>query len=146
MDAAYTAQFVKTVHGLGTPSFMTLKLFDRIFSPDVGPTIFPCSEFEASNYGRFLRDLLLLIKSWYDSEGVFKKTGLGKDKRGNYLPGLRMKLAKGDASSEGIAESDMLSYDNLQKVFKKWTGVMSGVSRKFSAALPDEITNVLMWG
>ncbi|KAI9616357.1 hypothetical protein H4Q26_010747 [Puccinia striiformis f. sp. tritici PST-130] len=116
VDAAYTAQFIKTLHGLGTASFMTLKLLDRIFSSDVGPSIFPCSEFEASNYGRFLKDLLLLVKGWYDSESTFKKTGLGKDKKGNYLPGLRMKWVKSDNAAEGIAESDMLSYENLQKL------------------------------
>lgn len=130
VDAAYTAQFIKTLHGLGTASFMTLKLLDRIFSSDVGPSIFPCSEFEASNYGRFLKDLLLLVKSWYDSESTFKKTGLGKDKRGNYLPGLRMKWVKSDNASEAIAESDMLSYENLQKVVKKWTTIMSTVCRE----------------
>ncbi|PLW09953.1 hypothetical protein PCANC_25777 [Puccinia coronata f. sp. avenae] len=130
VDAAYTAQFIKTLHGLGTASFMTLKLLDRIFSSDVGPSIFPCSEFEASNYGRFLKDLLLLVKSWYDSESTFKKTGLGKDKRGNYLPGLRMKWVKSDNATEAIAESDMLSYENLQKVVKKWTSIMSTVCRE----------------
>ncbi|MBW0462346.1 hypothetical protein O181_002061, partial [Austropuccinia psidii MF-1] len=130
VDAAYTAQFIKTVHSLGSTSFMTLKLFDRIFSSDVGPTIFPCSEFEASNYGRFLRDLLLLVKSWYDSESIFKKTGLGKDKKGNYLPGLRMKWGKGENAGDGIAESDMLSYDNLQKVVKKWTSIMSTICKE----------------
>ncbi|CAH7666345.1 transcription factor/nuclear export subunit protein 2-domain-containing protein, partial [Phakopsora pachyrhizi] len=129
VDAAYTAHFIKTLHGLGTASFMTLKLFDRIFSSDVGPTIFPCSEFEASNYGRFLRDLLLLVKSWYDSESVFKKTGLGKDKKGNYLPGLRMKWGKADNATEGISETDMLSFDNLQKVVKKWTAIVSSVCK-----------------
>ncbi|KAH9449904.1 hypothetical protein Pst134EA_026616 [Puccinia striiformis f. sp. tritici] len=130
VDAAYTAQFIKTLHGLGTASFMTLKLLDRIFSSDVGPSIFPCSEFEASNYGRFLKDLLLLVKGWYDSESTFKKTGLGKDKKGNYLPGLRMKWVKSDNAAEGIAESDMLSYENLQKVVKKWTTIMSTVCRE----------------
>ncbi|KNZ50156.1 hypothetical protein VP01_4576g1, partial [Puccinia sorghi] len=118
VDAAYAAQFIKNLHGLGTAPFITLKLLDRIFSSDVGPSIFPCSEFEASNYGRFLKDLFLLVKSWYDSESIFKKTGLGKDKRGNYLPGLRMKWVKSDNASEAIAESDVLSYENLQKVVK----------------------------
>ncbi|POV98344.1 hypothetical protein PSHT_14079 [Puccinia striiformis] len=91
VDAAYTAQFIKTLHGL---------------------------------------DLLLLVKGWYDSESTFKKTGLGKDKKGNYLPGLRMKWVKSDNAAEGIAESDMLSYENLQKVVKKWTTIMSTVCRE----------------
>ncbi|PLW26198.1 hypothetical protein PCASD_23664 [Puccinia coronata f. sp. avenae] len=39
VDTAYTAQFFKTLHGLGTASFMTLKLLDRIFSSDVDQAI-----------------------------------------------------------------------------------------------------------
>ena len=125
-DAAFTAQFLKTIHSFGPPAVPTLKVLDRLFSSDLGAIIFPCTEHEASNYGKFLRDLLSLAKTWYDSPEAFAKTGLGKDKRGRYLPGMRFKQTK--EAWDRNEEADMLSHDNLTKVVKKWTGQISLVS------------------
>ncbi|KAF5393664.1 hypothetical protein D9757_000298 [Collybiopsis confluens] len=71
MDADFCAQFIKTLHTLGTPGFHTLACYDKILGDQIKVILFSCSEYEARNYGRFLLGILSDLHKWHSDEQTY---------------------------------------------------------------------------
>ena len=69
-DAVYCAKFVQQTHAQGTPYFSTLQYYDKLLR-DLSTHIFCCTERQAANLGRFLKESLQLLMHWKSSEQVF---------------------------------------------------------------------------
>ena len=54
-DAVYCARFVQQTHAQGTPFFSTLQYYDKLLR-DISLHIFCCTERQAANLGRFLKE------------------------------------------------------------------------------------------
>ncbi|KAF7353062.1 THO complex subunit 2 [Mycena venus] len=117
MDADYCAQIIKVLHTLGTPGFHTLMCYNKILGDHVRVVLFSCSEYEARNYGRFLRGVLADLLKWHgdqaqytaDSQTVTRGTTV-------YHPGFVQKY-----SSKTIEQSDQLDWaTTFRQVVRKW--------------------------
>lgn len=72
-DAMYCAKFVQLIHMQDTPYFSTLHFADKL-ARDIGVLIFCCTERQASNFGRFLKEIMGMFNHWITDEAVFKVT------------------------------------------------------------------------
>ncbi|KAF7355034.1 THO complex subunit 2 [Mycena sanguinolenta] len=106
MDADYCAQIIKVLHTLGTPGFHTLMCYNKILETQVRVILFSCSEYEARNYGRFLRGVIADLLKWHsdqaqytaDSQTVTRGTTV-------YHPGFVQKY-----TSKTIEQADQLEW------------------------------------
>lgn len=63
-DAVYCANFVFTLHSLGTPYFNTVNHIDVLICKTLQPMICCCTEYEAGRLGRFLYETLKMAYHW----------------------------------------------------------------------------------
>lgn len=63
-DAVYCAEFVHTLHSLGTPFFNTVNHIDVLICKTLQPMICCCTEYEAGRLGRFLYETLKIAYYW----------------------------------------------------------------------------------
>lgn len=63
-DAVYCANFVITLHSLGTPFFNTVNHIDVLICKTLQPMICCCSEYEVGRLGRFLFETLKTAYHW----------------------------------------------------------------------------------
>merc|ERR1719478_2095215 len=71
-DAVYCARFVQQTHAQGTPFFSTLQYYDKLLR-DISVHIFCCTEHQAANLGRFLKESLALLAHWKSDENIYKE-------------------------------------------------------------------------
>jgi THO complex subunit 2 len=71
--------------------------------------MFICTNKEAENYGRFLRELLLELMRWYNDKTVYEKEAIGPS-----LPGFLKKW------SSNPNETVFLQYEEFRSVMFKW--------------------------
>ncbi|KAG8791241.1 THO complex subunit 2, partial [Serendipita sp. 398] len=111
MDAEFSAQFIRILHGLGTKGFWTLGCYNRLFGESNGTITFACTQNEARNYGRFLRCVLQDLTTWHKDEAAYK----GEGKKGStVLPGFARR------AMHPSSENDMLSWKEFQKLVKNF--------------------------
>lgn len=101
-DASFCAKFIRQLHGLGTPKFSTLGVYDNIFGKNLATAIFMCTQREAENYGRFLNEILTDLHAWHADKKKYEQ-----EAHGNNLPGFQ---AKGQA----------LDWEDFRKLLYKW--------------------------
>lgn len=87
-DAVYCARFVQQTHAQGTPFFSTLQYYDKLLR-DISLHIFCCTERQAANLGRFLKESLQLLVHWKSSEQIYLEEC-------SKLPGFSVSFAKQD--------------------------------------------------
>ncbi|KAG8827201.1 THO complex subunit 2, partial [Serendipita sp. 399] len=123
MDAEFSAQFIRILHGLGTKGFWTLGCYNRLFGEANGIIAFSCTQNEARNYGHFLRCVLQDLTTWHKDEAAYK----GEGKKGStILPGFtRLPM-------HPTSEDDMLSWKEFQRLVRNF-------HNKLSAALTSLI-------
>lgn len=63
-DAVYCANFVNTLHSLGTPFFNTVNHIDVLICKTLQPMICCCTEYEVGRLGRFLFETLKTAYHW----------------------------------------------------------------------------------
>ncbi|CAL9126100.1 unnamed protein product [Musa textilis] len=71
-DAVYCANFVHTLHSLGTPYFNTVNHIDVLICKTLQPMICCCTEFEAGRLGRFLYETLKMAYHWKSDESIYE--------------------------------------------------------------------------
>jgi len=103
-DAVYCARFVQQTHAQGTPYFSTLQYYDKLLR-DVSVHIFCCTERQAANLGRFLKESLSLLLHWKSDEVIYREEC---SKR----PGFSVSFNKVDQRKA--------SYPDFVKVVFKW--------------------------
>jgi THO complex subunit 2 len=120
-EAIFSAKFVREMHRLGTKNFSSLTLFDKVTSQfftcnnikifvNLHETIiFTCTNREAENYGRFLREILFELNRWYSDKAVYEKEAIGPT-----TPGFLKKW------SVNASETVYLQYDEFRSVMFKW--------------------------
>ncbi|KAJ7667690.1 transcription factor/nuclear export subunit protein 2-domain-containing protein [Mycena polygramma] len=117
MDADYCVQIIKVLHTLGTPGFHTLMCYNKILGEHVRVVLFSCSEYEARNYGRFLRGVLADLAKWYGDQAQYNSDNQTAT-RGTvvYHPGFVQKW-----TSKPIDQSDQLEWGTaFRRVVRKW--------------------------
>ncbi|KDQ14762.1 hypothetical protein BOTBODRAFT_32521 [Botryobasidium botryosum FD-172 SS1] len=112
VDAEFCAQFIKFLHKIGTPGFSTLKCYNTIIGEQISSVIFTCTENEARNYGRFLRNILSDIAHWPKDENAF---GGPNRKTVNLLPGFQMRWSR----DKTIQPQDIISLVEFQQLTEK---------------------------
>ncbi|RZC74870.1 hypothetical protein C5167_050352 [Papaver somniferum] len=73
LDAVYCAQFVRTLHSLGTPFFNTVNHIDVLICKTLQPMICCCTEYEAGRLGRFLFETLEMAYHWKKKESTYER-------------------------------------------------------------------------
>ncbi|KAL7272481.1 THO2 plays a role in transcriptional elongation [Rhizina undulata] len=86
-DASFGSRFIRELHKMGTPKFHTIGIYDAIFGKCLGTAIFICTQREAENYGRFLKEILSDLHSWHSSREVYEREAHGKGLTGFYVKG-----------------------------------------------------------
>ncbi|WOL00987.1 hypothetical protein Cni_G09700 [Canna indica] len=71
-DAVYCANFVHTLHSLGTPYFNTVNHLDVLICKTLQPMICSCTEYEAGRLGRFLYETLKMAYHWKSDESIYE--------------------------------------------------------------------------
>ncbi|KAK6146688.1 hypothetical protein DH2020_020557 [Rehmannia glutinosa] len=72
-DAVYCANFVNTLHSLGTPFFNTVNHIDVLICKTLQPMICCCTEYEVGRLGRFLFETLKTAYHWKSDESIYEK-------------------------------------------------------------------------
>ena len=79
---------MQQTHAQGTPFFSTLQYYDKLLR-DISLHIFCCTERQAANLGRFLKESLQLLVHWKSSEQIYLEEC-------SKLPGFSVSFAKQD--------------------------------------------------
>ena len=101
-DASFCAKFIRQLHGLSTPKFSTLGVYDNIFGKNIATAIFMCTQREAENYGRFLNEILGDLHAWHADRKKYEA-----EAHGNNLPGFQ-------------AKGQPLDWEDFRKILYKW--------------------------
>ncbi|KAG4304108.1 hypothetical protein PORY_002472 [Pneumocystis oryctolagi] len=117
-DSIYCAKFIRLIHSFGTPNFSTLTLYDRLFGDYLPSLLFICTQQEAENFGRFLREILTDLFVWYKDESVYNKEAKGVKS----LPGFQKRWFSGfgEKFQEHINDDDLLQYEEFKRLMYKW--------------------------
>jgi THO complex subunit 2 len=111
-DAIFSGAMLKFMHEVGVPGFRTMKFLDQLFKHKLLTNIiFMCSEREASNFGRFLNDILKDLNVWHATEANYTKFAQGKTKN---LPGF------GRTFNPDRTPATFLEYDDFRMLLYKW--------------------------
>ncbi|RZC53372.1 hypothetical protein C5167_012226 [Papaver somniferum] len=105
-DAVYCAQFVRTLHSLGTPFFNTVNHIDVLICKTLQPMICCCTEYEAGRLGRFLFETLEMAYQWKKKESTFER------ECGN-MPGFAVYYR--------YPNSQRVTYSQFVRVHWKWS-------------------------
>ncbi|KZW03863.1 hypothetical protein EXIGLDRAFT_715906 [Exidia glandulosa HHB12029] len=115
MDADFCSHFIKIVHERATPSFHTLRIYDKIFNDGVSSVVYSCTENEARNLGRFLRNALQDLKAWSDPKSDFlEQTIKGST---SLLPGFQKQW---NATATSFTASDVVDKSVMRLLLRKW--------------------------
>merc|ERR1719457_160292 len=109
-DAVYCANMIQQLHLMKTNNFSTLLCFDRLFT-DISTMVTSLTENEASRYGRFLNQMLTMVKNWHSSKSVYEKN-CGDS------PGFITLLRA--SSNEHNRSANHLDFENFRHVCHKW--------------------------
>lgn len=102
-DASFCARFIKEIHKLGTPKFHTVGVYDNTFTKGLGTLIFTCTQREAENLGRFMKEMLSDLHSWHKDKNVYDREAHGKG-----LPGFHSGTGK------------IIDWEDFRKLLYKW--------------------------
>lgn len=117
MDADFCAQIIKVLQVLGTPGFPSLTIYDRLLSDHIKVVVFSCSEYEARNYGRFLRGILSDLYRWFQDEQVYLQDNRTKTGGKTVLhPGFQVRFLH----NLEITTELLLKWADLKRALKKW--------------------------
>ncbi|TFK56192.1 hypothetical protein OE88DRAFT_1621965 [Heliocybe sulcata] len=117
MDADFSVQFIKVMHGLGTPGFSTLQIYDKLIGDHVKAIVFSCSEYEARNYGRFLLGILTDLQKWFQDEQFYIQDNRSKvGGKSVVLPGMVLK----PSTKTEYSVEDLLSHSQVCQIVRKW--------------------------
>ncbi|CAA0814725.1 THO complex subunit 2 [Striga hermonthica] len=105
-DAVYCANFVNTLHSLGTPFFNTVNHIDVLICKTLQPMICCCTEYEVGRLGRFLFETLKTAYHWKSDESIYEK------ECGN-MPGFAVYYR--------YPNSQRVTYGQFIKVHWKWS-------------------------
>ncbi|KAL1714796.1 transcription factor/nuclear export subunit protein 2-domain-containing protein [Schizophyllum commune] len=119
MDADYCVQMIKVLHTQGTPGFWTMKVYDQLLGEAVRVILFTCTEYEARNYGRFLRGVLTDLLAWHQDESQYLTDNRLKSNEKTWInPGM-IKTWKAD-SSRHISVTDVVDWKTFRQFLSKW--------------------------
>ncbi|XP_074582550.1 THO complex subunit 2 [Curcuma longa] len=104
-DAVYCANFVFTLHSLGTPYFNTVNHIDVLICKTLQPMICCCTEYEAGRLGRFLYETLKMAYHWKSDESIYE------NECGN-MPGFAVYYR--------FPNSQRVTYSQFVRVHFKW--------------------------
>ncbi|KAJ7755620.1 transcription factor/nuclear export subunit protein 2-domain-containing protein [Mycena maculata] len=123
MDADYCAQIIKVLHTQGTPGFYTLQCYNKILGDHVSVVLFSCSEYEARNYGRFLRGVLADLAKWHSDQTQYTTDSQTVNRGGVvYHPGFLQKWT----SKPTTVQADQMEWGTaFRKVVRKWHRTLS---------------------
>ncbi|XP_042021570.1 THO complex subunit 2-like [Salvia splendens] len=105
-DAVYCANFVNTLHSLGTPFFNTVNHIDVLICKTLQPMICCCTEYEVGRLGRFLFETLKTAYHWKSDESIYER------ECGN-MPGFAVYYR--------YPNSQRVTYGQFIKVHWKWS-------------------------
>ena len=114
MDALYASTFLILLHDISTPSYCSLRAFDRAFEY-LAPTIASSTEREAVNLGIFFRDILLRLNYWKQNSRAFEEQAASKI-------GFARRL---DCTNDENAEK--VPHDGFSKIHKAWHKKLTNV-------------------
>ena len=115
-DAIFSAKFIFLIHSLGVHNFSTLDLLSKIVG-DVKNIVPICSQNEAANYGRFLREIFENLEHWRNSEATYNEKAKGSDV---LLPGCRYHFCE-SMSVDETSEQDVWQHAEFCKeLLHKW--------------------------
>jgi THO complex subunit 2 len=103
-DASFCSRFIREVHKMGTPKFQTIGVYDSIFGRGLGTVIFICTQREAENYGRFLKEVLTDLHSWHSDRTLYEREAHGNAKN---LVGFNVK-------------GQPFDWEDFRKILYKW--------------------------
>jgi THO complex subunit 2 len=103
-DASFCSRFIREVHKMGTSKFHTIGVYDSIFGKGLGSVIFICTQREAENYGRFLKEVLVDLQLWHTDRAVYEREAHGNSKN---LVGF-------------IVKGQPFDYEDFRKILYKW--------------------------
>ncbi|PWW79019.1 hypothetical protein C7212DRAFT_275370 [Tuber magnatum] len=72
-DAIFCSKLIKELHKLVPPKFHTVGIFDAIFGKHMGKTIFTCTQQEAENLGKFLKEVLSDLHAWHADKAHYER-------------------------------------------------------------------------
>ncbi|KAF2861951.1 hypothetical protein K470DRAFT_256485 [Piedraia hortae CBS 480.64] len=79
LDAHYCFLMVKALHDRGVPGFSMTHFINHLFcKQQLAPIICQCTADEASNFGRFLNDIVWLLTQWHASKETFEREATGQ--------------------------------------------------------------------
>ncbi|KZT54519.1 hypothetical protein CALCODRAFT_485477 [Calocera cornea HHB12733] len=125
MDASFCAKFVKHMHSIGTKNFMTLRLYDRIFSEQLTSIIFSCTEMETRNYARMLLEMLVDLHGWFNDKDKYNQEAQGLEKGPDKgpLPGFLKRWPT--TGADQVKQSDLLSHEEFQRLVRKFHSILT---------------------
>ena len=103
-DASFCSRFIREVHKMGTPKFQTIGVYDSIFGRGLGTVFFICTQREAENYGRFLKEVLADLHAWHSDRALYEREAHGSAKS---LVGFNVK-------------SQPFDWEDFRKILYKW--------------------------
>jgi len=110
-DAVYCANMIQQLHLMKTNNFSTLLCFDRLFT-DISTMVTSLTENEASRYGRFLNQMLTMVKNWHGSKSCYEKN-CGDS------PGF-ITLLRASSNEQNRQQANNLDFENFRHVCHKW--------------------------
>ncbi|KAJ3058885.1 THO complex subunit 2, partial [Podochytrium sp. JEL0797] len=114
-DALFAGKFMFLAHSLGVPNLMTLPFFDKLLHRNNQQSmIYLCTEMEARNYGRVLRETLGTLNSWFTSKSVYEKACMNPT-----VPGFAIRW-KPDPVTLRIPVEDLMQHKDFHKIMYKW--------------------------
>lgn len=112
VDAAFCYEFTMIMHRINTPNFSSLTLFDKMLSDNLPASFLAFTEYETTIYSRFIFKALSHMQHWHKDEKVYQS-----EAHGNNLIGFQKNW---NAGATTIAEEDLLSFNEFQRVLNKW--------------------------
>ncbi|TGZ84546.1 hypothetical protein EX30DRAFT_300558 [Ascodesmis nigricans] len=103
-DASYCSRFIREVHKMGAPRFHTIGIYDAIFARGLHTVMFICTQREAENYGRFLKEILTDLHAWHADRNQYEREAHGNSKN---LTGFTVKGVPFD-------------WEDFRKILYKW--------------------------
>lgn len=103
-DASFCSKFIREVHKLGTPKFHTIGVYDAIFGRALATAMFVCTQREAENYGRFLKEVLFDLSLWHKDRSTYEVQAHGPTKS---LVGF-------------IVKGQPFDWEDFRKILYKW--------------------------
>ncbi|KAI5777624.1 transcription factor/nuclear export subunit protein 2-domain-containing protein [Geopyxis carbonaria] len=109
-DASFCSRFIREVHKLNAPKFHTIGIYDSLFGKGLGTVMHICTQREAENYGRFLREVLSDLHAWHGDRALYEREAHGSSKTSGNSKTLVGFFVK----------NTLFDWEDFRKILYKW--------------------------